>query len=205
MSPKMRGFSEKLQGAVIQGANNRSFSDAIDLCKINKIFDHLDGDSIANSSSFKYYRFIPADTSSIHIAELQLLKNKNILHGKPFGMENATEFENAFDDNIRTNFNGNNGEWIGIEFEKPVRPDFYKVLPRNNFNVIEPGDRYELFVLDTIHTSLGIKVATTNYLEYNNIPDGAILYLLNQSRGEEFDFFFVRNEKQVWNLMDFKK
>lgn len=204
MSPKMRGFSEKLQGAVIQGANNRNFSDGADLCKINKIFDHFDGDSIASSNSFKYYRLIPADIGSIHIAELQLLKNKNILRGKPFGMQYGTEVKNAFDDDIRTNFNGSNGEWIGIEFETPVKPDFYKVLPRNNFNVIEPGDRYELFVLDTIHTSLGVKVATTNYLEYNNVPEGAVLYLLNHSRGVEFDFFYVRDEKLYWNLMDFK-
>jgi hypothetical protein len=203
MSPKMRGFSEKLYGAVIQGSNNRDFSDAHNLGKIGRVVDFLDGDSIKTpNNGFRYYRLLPVDTNSIHIAELQFIENGKINYGKPIGIRNEINIEYAFDDDIRTNFNGASREWIGIDLGKPIKIDSYKVLPRNNFNIIEPGDTYELFVLDTAHISLGVKIATSNYIEYDNIPEGAILYLLNRSRGKEFGHFFIADGRQEWNLMN---
>ncbi len=205
MSPKMRTFSEELVGAKIQGANRRDFSDAVNLGTVEKTLEYFDGSKLNNDYKFRYARLIPPDTSSIHIAKIQFFSDDMVIKGAPFAEKKIIGIKNAFDGNIRTNFDGDRGSWIGMDFGQPVKIDSYKILPRNNFNVIEPGDTYELFVLDTAHISLGIMSAKDNYVEYDNIPSNALLYLINKSRGKEFNHFTIINGEQVWDLTNYMR
>ena len=44
--------------------------------------------------------------------------------------------------------------------------------------------------------SLGQKMATDTYLEYDNVPANALLHLRNRTRGEEEHIFYMKDGKQ---------
>jgi len=133
-----------------------------------------------------------------------LNSNKKIVNGRIFGYISDTEtkdegvFENAFDNNIRTNFNAHRGSWVAIDAKTPVKISSFKIMVRNHFNIIEINDTYELFYFNKGWHSLGQKVAYDNYIDYENVPRNAILLLRNLSRGREERIFLYENRKQVW-------
>lgn len=186
--------------SIFQGSNHRNFINPTNLDTIKTEYQYWDGEHFQNPGKFRYIRLIPKESESIKIAELQFLDKEKVIKGKPLSMKKNNGIDNAFDNDIRTNFNSQKDDWIGMDFSEPVKITSFKVLPRNNFNVIEPGDIYELFVLDTTHISLGQKRATSNFIEYNNIPENSLLYILNRSKGKEFGHFFVNEGTQNWDL-----
>ncbi len=199
MSFKMKEFSQKLIGAVIQGANSPDFFDADELGTLNRTIEFLDGDTIKSTKEYRYLRLLPLDTSSIHIAELKFFGSEGkVIKGSLISPNKNESSPYAFDDDITTNFNGQKGEWIGLDLGMKRSIKSFKILPRNNFNVIEPGDDYELFVFDDKIISLGLKTAVTNSLYYNNIPEGAILFLVNRTKGIEFQHFVPYDGGQLW-------
>ena len=64
-------------------------------------------------------------------------------------------------------------------------------VPRNDDNFITPGNSYELFYQDGVMgwRSLGKQIATTYELIHTNIPEGALLWLRNLTRGKEEQIF----------------
>jgi hypothetical protein len=107
--------------------------------------------------------------------------------------------ENAFDDNIRTNFSvkSNSICWFGLDLGKPQKISTIKYLYRNSFNVVEPGDDYELFYWDNQWKSLGIKTAKENFIEFN-VPKQTVLWLRNLTKGKEESLFIMDKGKQKW-------
>lgn len=84
----------------------------------------------------------------------------------------------------------------GVEFEKPVSVDVMKYITRNDKNGIYPGDTYELMYFDQGKwASLGKKVATADYIEYDEVPSGALYWLRNQTEGKEERPFTVVNDR----------
>lgn len=82
----------------------------------------------------------------------------------------------------------------GVEFEKPVSVDVMRYISRNDKNGVYPGDTYELLYFDKGEwVSLGRKVATADYIEYENVPSGALYWLRNRTEGKEERPFTVRN------------
>lgn len=71
-------------------------------------------------------------------------------------------------------------------------------VPRNDDNFITPGNVYELFYQSGVKgwISLGVQTATTNELIYRNIPEGALLWLRNLTRGKEEQVFYVEDGEQ---------
>ena len=60
------------------------------------------------------------------------------------------------------------------------------LLPRSDGNGIYPGDDYELFYHDLDGwRSLGRRIATDYFLDYDNLPAGALYWLHNHTRGVE--------------------
>lgn len=74
-------------------------------------------------------------------------------------------------------------------------------VPRNDDNYVSPGDYYELFYQGGARgwISLGAKVAEFDYLEYNHVPAGALLWLHNRTKGVEEQVFCWKEGKQVFN------
>ena len=107
--------------------------------------------------------------------------------------------EKAFDKNKLTYyFSKKPFSWIGIEFTKPLLIDSIYYLPRNDNNGIDIGDTYELFFWDRGWRSLGRQVAEKEYLVYENVPNGALFWLRNLTKGKEERIFTYENGGQVW-------
>lgn len=82
----------------------------------------------------------------------------------------------------------------GVEFKEPVSVDVVKYITQNDKNGVYPGDIYELFYFDQGEwVSLGRKVATADYIEYENVPSGALYWLRNRTEGKEERPFTVMN------------
>ena len=73
------------------------------------------------------------------------------------------------------------------------------LLARNDDNSIRPGDEYELFYFSKAGwKSLGKKRAQGFELEYD-VPENAVLWLRDLTRGTEEQIFIILNGKQMFN------
>lgn len=73
-------------------------------------------------------------------------------------------------------------------------------VPRNDDNYVRAGDTYELFYQDGIKgwVSLGKRTATSVWLKYDNVPENALLWLRNLTRGKEERAFYYEDGQQVF-------
>lgn len=88
--------------------------------------------------------------------------------------------------------------WLGLDFGKKVKIDAVGICPRNDKNYVYPGLNYELFYWDGLWKSLGIKMAASYQLVYQNVPLNALLLLKCLDAGKEERIFTYDNHKQVW-------
>lgn len=92
--------------------------------------------------------------------------------------------------------------WVGLDLgvgnERIVTR--IRFCPRSDTNFILQGDEYELLYWDkNKFQSMGRKIALQyNYIDYNNVPSGAMYLLRNHSRGKEERIFTYQNGEQVW-------
>ena len=73
--------------------------------------------------------------------------------------------------------------------------------PRNDDNYVWPGDEYELFYQDGINgwKSLGTQTASGRELNYL-VPDNALLWLRNRTKGREEQVFIYKDGKQYFTV-----
>ena len=75
---------------------------------------------------------------------------------------------------------------ILVDFGRPVAVSRVVLLARGDGNGVYPGDEYELFYHDLDGwRSLGRRVAIDYFLDYDNLPAGALYWLHNHTRGVE--------------------
>lgn len=207
ISLQMLGFAEDMIGAKFEGSNNSNFEPSETLFEIKEAPYFMTEIEVKAESPYKYVRYI-SPHNEIHIAEVLFLgldrhEGDFIIEGKPIVHIDAESIseekpEKAFDNNIRTNFNATPGSWVGLKFSSPQLIHKIKYLPRNNFNIIETGNKYELMYYDYKWVSLGVQIATKQYLEYNNAPSHALFLLKNLTQGKEERIFTYENGKQIW-------
>ena len=78
-------------------------------------------------------------------------------------------------------------------------PLFLKVMPRNDDNWINVGEVYELLYFGPDGwISCGEKRAVANYVEYTDVPSGALYLLRNLSKGVEERPFTWQNRQMVF-------
>ena len=106
--------------------------------------------------------------------------------GKPLRGKVDSLFAEGFDGNPLTNTVFPRHSCVTVDFGRPVAVSRVVVLPRGDGNGIYPGDDYELFYHDLDGwQSLGRCVATDYFLDYDNLPAGALYWLHNHTRGVE--------------------
>lgn len=90
--------------------------------------------------------------------------------------------------------------WLGLDFGRMVDLNRLVYLPRTDDNFIREGELYELFYWDNGWVSLGQRTGSRKlqYLEYDNVPDNALLLLRNLTKGKEERIFTYEHGKQVW-------
>ncbi len=195
----------RILGAKIQ------YSDKVDFSDSNTVYTIETTDipyklNIEESGAHRYWRYMSSDGSYGSIAELAFYDNKgNKISGKPIACGDASEdaINNAFDENWLSNFetSQSNGNWVGMDMGKPVSVSSVRVIPRNDDNDICPGNKYELLYWNGLFwDSLGEQQPEENYLYYDNVPIGALLWVKNHTRGmDESSFFFNdRGEVEWW-------
>jgi hypothetical protein len=91
--------------------------------------------------------------------------------------------------------------WIGFEVNENRAVTLSNIIfaTQNDGNSIIPGFLYELFMWQNGEWQpLGEKVATKEYLEYENIPIDALLWLRCYTRGVEERIFTVQQGRKIW-------
>ena len=143
--------------------------------------------------------------SFCNINELEFYdSNGKKIEGKIIGTEGEgwALKENVFDGNILTGFGGlsPDGNWVGLQLDKPTQVSRIKYIGRNDGNCVEIGDEYELYYWspDGDWQLLGGQKARNNSLLFTNIPSGGLYILKDITKGVEERIFTYENDKQVW-------
>lgn len=112
-----------------------------------------------------------------------------------------SQIEKAFDKEILSSYTTIvPGATLFMDFGREVEIDSVAFVARNDDNYIRIGDTYELFYFSGKNgwVSLGRKTAVVPWLEYDNMPEGALFHLRCLTRGVEEQVFHVENGKQVF-------
>lgn len=198
-------------GGQFQGANNIQFKNPAILHTITDEptlrYKEIE---IKYPQAFKYIRYQSPDSSMCCMAEIEFYSKDSVkLKGRVIGTEehynNLPKYDKTvvFDDNPITCFWSKypGRPWVGLELDKPEIIQRIRYLLFNDDNDIREGDSYELFYFDVNNgfISLGRQEGNREQvLHFDNVPDNAILWLRDYTRGKEERIFAYENNKQIW-------
>ena len=211
VSYAMRRYAKNLLGTLVQINQNGTWYtvDTINTLPEKYTFE---GNNLPVKDPVKGFRLFFPEGTTANIAEQRLIISTtnaiDILDTIPTKTTNKVAFsthtslnstsEFAFDNDIRTNYMGKSGDFIGLTFPSPLYINKYEVLIRNKFNIIEPGHKYELLYFDEGWVSCGQKVADNYFIEFDSVPPNALYILKNLSEGKEERVFTYEDEKQIF-------
>lgn len=205
-SENVVNMRRRLLGGKIEASNDFDFSNAESIYEIESLY--LDDKITVNSiKPYRYWRFVGADGTYGSIAELAFYdKDTTRFEGKNIGCKNATQqnIDKAFDNDWLSNFemeptNEPNGAWVGQDFGTPCNVAFVRIVPRSDDNDIHPGDTYELKYWDNKEwISIEKKVANSNILHFDNVPQNTLLWIKDYTRGWDERVFLYNDGEQIW-------
>lgn len=114
------------------------------------------------------------------------------------GLDGSHEYTNVFDGDPYTSFDyvQPTGGWSGLDLGTPRRIVKIVFTPRNRDNFIRTDDEYELFYYnDGEWASAGRVRPHSDSLLYK-VPEGALLYLKDHTRGKDERIFEYKDGKQ---------
>jgi hypothetical protein len=200
--------TEALKGGRFEGANDKDFKDAFVLYQIENFPFYMNVIQVKQNKQFRYLRYVAPTGRKFepdNIAEIQFFGSdtSQSLKGEFIGKKDGSwgnGIDKAFDHDLGTYYESTatNDVWIGIDLGKSERITTIKFCPRNDTNCILPGNEYELFFWNNKWQSLGRKKATTYNLEYDKVPDNALLWLKCRSGGREERIFTINKGMQQW-------
>ncbi|MDO6432305.1 hypothetical protein Q4E93_17010 [Flavitalea sp. BT771] len=196
-----------LIGGRFQASNKADFSDAVDIYRITQAPEmNYQTVKVTLNSKFRYWRYLPRDSTYGDIAELQFFDTQDQqVTGHPIGSQQSDPengLQTAFDGNPLTFFQGltSMGNWVGMRFDTPKKLSKIKFLCRNDDNFINQSDMYELFCWNNEQwQSLGTRTGdSTQMLIFDHVPGNGLYLLHDQTRGKEERIFTFENGKQIW-------
>lgn len=204
LSKRIIDFASEMQGGIFEGANRKDFTDAVELYYVNDIpLPRMQKIPISSPRKFKYFRYRkPKGTFSL--SEIRALSAfGNTIHGELIHSEALNEFpeiKSLVDNDCLSYFTLSQGIdiWVGIAFEQPETISAIEFCPRTDDNDISPGDQYELFYWHDEWLSLGSRRAEDYQLTFDNVPQGALLWLRDFTKGKEERPFTIDNGTQKW-------
>lgn len=200
---RVENFASQMVGGIFEVANKIDFSDAVEVAILKNIPQSRPQKlEISLPGSYKYARYRKS-SKVFSISELHFydVAGKEI-EGLPL-FPNYVDLDtskNIYDGNPLTYFeiSGVIDMWMGYAFNKAEKVGYVGFCPRTDDNDISPGDIYELFYWDNEWKSLGRQFATDYILKYNDVPQGALLWLRNLTKGKEERPFTFEDGKQIW-------
>ena len=207
----LKDYLSAVVGSKIEGANHLDFSDA---CLLYQIVDTPKVSYQAayppSEKKYRYIRYTSPPDKPLQLAELQLFRNSDDqekLSAKVVGGSNTFIADDRFDslkvndgDGLTFFLTKEKGAFVTLDLGKAEKIGKIVYMPRNDDNFIRLGDQYELYYQDGFNgwISLGKQVATELTLHYDNIPQNAVLWLRNLSRGKEETVFRNEAGRQVF-------
>lgn len=200
-------FGQRMIGGVFEGSDRADFSNADTLHQIERYPDRLHNKiHPCTSRKYRYLRYRSPDGGYCDVSEICFYdENGNPLKGIPVGTYNQGEYnsgftiDKAFDGDPYTSFHHENpdGGWVGLVLDHPSRVGLIVFTPRNRKNFIQPGDVYELFYCDDEWKSAGRVLADSDSLLFK-VPEGSLLFLKNNTEGNQERIFEITEEGQRW-------
>lgn len=197
---------KNLNDGIFEGANNPNFKNAKIIYQISNLNSvQLQKIKINTIEKFKYVRF-NANGKESYLSSLRFYdKNGQKLDGKVFEessfIKDWGNGTGAFDDNLYS-FSGGKDFFIGLKFSEPKSIGSIEFQARNDENHIIKEEEYELFYWNKKWKSLGIQIAKDTVIYYNT-PENSLLWLKNNTRGNEEHIFFInKDKKQYWPGFD---
>lgn len=201
-------YRNLLVGGVFEAANNKEFSNPDTLFVIKKrpfrLFTEI---SLNSPKKYRFFRYKGRDSTFCNIAEIEAYSENEKVEGKIVGTVGTRknnikyEFTSAFDGLTETSFDHSTPSegWTGMSFNKPTQITKILYAPKNNDNYIKVGNEYELFVsTSTGWSSLGRKTATSDSLNYSDVPKSALFYLKNHAGGQDERVFLFKDGNQTF-------
>lgn len=228
--PNMVKVAENLVGATFMGANKRDFSDACVLYTIKTPpAPYLQDFVIHRPSAYQFYRFeAPDEHPQANVAMLEFITAcmrgySNVLPPTPAAVlspqDTALEKAEAnrvklldapswedmkwkaeYDGNMETAPGGY--KTVTLWLQQPQVVERIRFAPKNADNGIRRGNRYELWYWEDGWISCGEQIPQYEYLEYENVPEGALMWLRNYTAGKEELPFLFKDGKQLFLYYD---
>ena len=198
---RIKGYVSQLNGGVFECADEPDFSDASIMFRVTDSKPYMQSRTVDYEGQYVRYRKSRGDFS---IAEIKVKDNLgNELESNIFVeefMKDLPDLLSVSDDNPLTYLTlpTSIDSWVGLKLKCRERIGTVEFAPRNDDNNIIPGQIYELFYWGGKWISLGKQVAEDYEIIYNEVPEGALLWLRNLSIGKEERPFLYKNGKQVW-------
>ena len=159
------------------------------------------------NKKYRYIRFVSPPDNILELAEFAIFTDStdkgqiklNRIGDYPWP---ASWLDNITDGDILSYFStGDSSCFVAYDLGKvtPIKKIVFS--PRNDDNYVWPGDEYELFYQDGINgwISLGVRTATGRELEYL-VPDNALLWLRDRTKGREEQVFIYKDGKQRFTV-----
>lgn len=209
LTKSMQKYMSRIRYGKFEGANQKDFRDAKTIFTINDSIITNDNTVIPDSSGkYRFVRYVTPAKSTGDIAELSFYSNEKdtlpllgkICGSNPF--QDIPEFwkKNVFDGDILTFYAAEEkGGWVGLDLGSPKQISKISYFPRNDDNFIRKNEIYELlYFSQNGWCSLGIKRGGQGTVVFDHVPENALLWLRNHSKGKEEHVFYYENGKQVF-------
>lgn len=201
-------YRNRMINGIVEAANTSDFDEPDTLYIIQSAPDRrLSRKRIyeQNKGKYRYLKYKGAAGSYCDVADVSFYDStgNKIIPMESFGtqgIDNNHEVANMYDGNSLTSFSNiaSSGGWGAVALNDAMTVSFVEYTPRNRDNFIKAGDMYELFYYDGEWRSLGQKVAESDSLIYNGVPEDCLLILRNHSGGVQERIFTYENGRQVW-------
>ncbi|WP_294591052.1 hypothetical protein [uncultured Bacteroides sp.] len=165
---------------------------------------------VSTIQKYRYLWICPPTGKRLNIAEMSIYADCNFHQKLNYRVKECAppiynliehSIEKAFDEQNLTRYEAEKVDVpCMLDLKKTIQIGGIIYVPHNDDNYISPGDCYELFYQNGIigWTSLGTRIAEFDYLEYDNVPTGALLWLHNRTKGVEEQVFLWEAGKQVF-------
>lgn len=189
-----------MKGTRFEGANRRDFKDAETIHEIDYYPFYYHTFSV--EKPFRYYRYISPGRNPYTLAELHFYAGETPVEGDYFDRfySDASYFSAIADNNLNTYLQGVPvaDSWVGFD-AGGQRVTQVRYAPKNDANCIVAGNDYELlYWVDGEWVSHGRQRAASDYLEFSDVPQGALYWLRCLTEGREERVFTYENGWQVW-------
>ncbi len=189
----------QMRGGVFEASNDSVFLDREVLDSIARIPVNYNECNLSGVRKYRYIRFVYPEGAKLKIEKFTVYGSSGTLDGAVIGRDfDYKPVTYATNHNIRYVSPPKGELWTGYDFGEAVEIAGFSYEFKNDDNFIVPGEEYELFWWDGAWLSLGRKTADRRWLDYDNVPEGALLLLRDHTKGKEERPFIYRDGKQVF-------